>query len=203
MERFHRAPSRRRRLIFTLAAILLAATLGRAASPLDIPISNFGEINSNYYRGGQPDREGFAALKRFGIKSVIDLRNDPVRQEADWVRAAGMQYFNLPLSTSRPASAPETEYFLKLVNDEKNWPVYVHCKAGKHRTGEMTAVYRLTHDSWTADRAYQEMRRYKFYSFPFQGSLRDYVYAYFDKLRQALVISSPTQPASAATAAAR
>jgi len=181
-----------------LTAVLLAAVFARGASPLDIPIENFGEVDTHYYRGGQPDRAGFGALERFGIKTVIDLRNDAVRLEAEWVRGAGMQYFNLPLSTSRPASASETEYFLKLVNDGQNWPVFVHCRAGKHRTGEMTAIYRLTHDRWTADQAYQEMKRYKFYSFPFQGSLRDYVYAYYDRLRQALAAPVTAAAGSAA-----
>ena len=48
------------------------------------------------------------------------------------------------------------------MNDPANQPVYVHCQGGRHRTGIMTAVYRMTHDSWTADRAFDEMVHYQF-----------------------------------------
>ena len=39
--------------------------------------------------------------------------------------------------------------FLKIVNDPKNQPVYVHCVGGRHRTGVMTAIYRMTVDKWS------------------------------------------------------
>jgi tyrosine-protein phosphatase SIW14 len=48
------------------------------------------------------------------------------------------------------------------VNDPARQPVYVHCAAGRHRTGVMTAVYRMECDGWTADQAYTEMKQYKF-----------------------------------------
>lgn len=54
------------------------------------------------------------------------------------------------------------KYFLRLVNDPANGAVYVHCKGGRHRTGAMTAAYRLTHDGWTAEQAFEEMLRYDF-----------------------------------------
>jgi protein tyrosine/serine phosphatase len=73
-----------------------------------------------------------------------------------------MRYFNIPMKASRAATEEQTAYFLKLVNDPENWPVYVHCKGGRHRTGALTAVYRITRDGWTAEQAYDEMKRYDF-----------------------------------------
>jgi tyrosine-protein phosphatase SIW14 len=151
-----------------------------------VEIDNFGQINPHYYRGAQPDLDGYRQLKQLGVKAVINLRDDPMVEEARWADDHGMQYFNIPLSTKKPATAEETNYFLALVNDPQNWPVYVHCQGGKHRAGEMTAIYRIAHDSWTADQAYKEMKQYKFYSFPFQGSLRDYVYQYYDSFKRTL-----------------
>ena len=177
--------------IFMLAILTQPLQAG-SNNQFGVQIENFGQIDANYYRGAQPDRAGFMDLKQLGVKAVINLRNDPVREEAEWVRDRGMLYFHIPLSTSRPATAEQTEYFLELVNDPQNWPVYVHCKGGKHRAGEMTAIYRITHDLWTADQAYQEMKLYKFYSFPFQGPLRDYVYQYYDDFRQSLMAAKNT-----------
>src|SRR5512135_3613642 len=124
-------------------AILFAAALfdGAQASPAGIlpDIDNFGQINENYYRGGQPDRAGFDALKRLGVKTIIDLQEDGKKEEPQWARDAGLRYFNIPLSSTRPATPAQTAYFLKLVADPGNWPVYVHCAGGRHRTGAMTA----------------------------------------------------------------
>jgi protein tyrosine/serine phosphatase len=144
-----------------------------------IKISKFGQVNENYYRGGQPYALDCVQLKKLGIKTVIDLQKDGNFQEPSWVQNAGMQYIKIPLSSSHPATAEQTAYFLKVVNDPASWPVYVHCYGGRHRTGEMSAIYRITHDSWDADRAYQEMKKYGYYTFPNHGSLRDYVYSYY------------------------
>jgi len=46
-----------------------------------------------------------------------------------------------------------------MVNDPENQLVYVDCVGGRHRTGVMTAVYRMTRDGWTADQAFKEIRR--------------------------------------------
>jgi tyrosine-protein phosphatase SIW14 len=146
-------------------------------------IENFGKVNENYYRGSQPLAEGFMRLKKLGVKTVIDLRKDSEPEEPAEVRAAGMQYFNIPLKASRPATEEQTAYFLKLVNDPGNWPVYVHCKGGRHRTGALTAIYRITHDGWTADQAYREMKEYDFEHGFFGGpsAQKNYVYAFYER----------------------
>lgn len=165
-------------------------------------VTNFGQVNDNYFRGAQPDQKAIQRLDALGIKTVIDLQEQGVAAEPGWVQTAGMKYFNIPLSGSRPATEAQTARFLELVNDPQNWPVYVHCKVGKHRTGEMTGIYRINHDTWTADKAYDEMKKFGYYSFPNHGSLKEYVYKYYDTNRAALAAKTPAPAASAVVASA-
>jgi protein tyrosine/serine phosphatase len=62
--------------------------------------------------------------------------------------------------------------------------VYVHCVGGRHRTGVMTAVYRMIQDRWTADQAFQEMERYKFGADFLHPEFKKFVYG-FDVARYA------------------
>ena len=149
-------------------------------------IRNFGKVNDNYYRGSQPDAGQFRELKRLGVKTVIDLRKDKLEESSAWARAAGLNYINIPLTTKRAANDDQSNHFLKLVNDPANWPVYVHCKGGRHRTGQMTAIYRITQDRWTADQAYKEMQHYDFEdSFFYPRALKKYVFSYYERFSSA------------------
>lgn len=172
-----------------IALFLLALAAATTTAPARIPevpgvsIKNFGKVNDNYYRGSQPTEEEVAQLKRLGIRTVIDLRKDKVPEEAAWVKQAGMQYFNIPLKASVAATEEQTSQFLSLVNNSANWPVYIHCKGGRHRTGALTAIYRITRDGWTADRAYEEMKEYDFNSGIFGGPIaqKRFVYSFYDR----------------------
>jgi uncharacterized protein (TIGR01244 family) len=173
----------------TLAALVILFALSGAMIPAQqagtsaTGIKNFGKVNDNYYRGSQPMEADVAQLKKLGIKTVIDLRGDFVEKGPTWVRNAGMQYFNIPMKASRPATDEQVNYFLSLVNDPKNWPVYVHCKGGRHRTGALTAVYRITNDGWTADQAYKEMKEYDFEHGIFGGptAQKRFVYSFYER----------------------
>jgi len=68
--------------------------------------------------------------------------------------------------------------FMTIVVNPAHQPVYVDCAGGKHRTGVMTAVYRMEHDGWTVDQAYQETKRYKFGSIIWHPEFKDFVYHY-------------------------
>ncbi len=169
-----------------MVALVAGAPPARMAETPVVSIKNFGKINDHYYRGSQPTREQFEQLHRLGIKTVIDLRKDKVVAAADWVKGLGMQYFNIPLKASVPPTAEQTDYFLSLVNNPANWPVYIHCKGGRHRTGALTAVYRITKDGWTADQAFQEMESYEFNHGLFGGpmSQKKYVYSFYENYRR-------------------
>ena|SRR5688500_16298529 len=146
-----------------LAVLALTGVITSAQRVVTTPeIKNFGKVNDNYFRGSQPTQSQMAALKAMGVKTIIDLRRDYVPEARQWASELGLNYFNLPLKPSKPATAEQTEYFLRLVNNPANAPVYVHCKGGRHRTGAMTGVYRISHDGWTAQQAFDEMMKYEF-----------------------------------------
>lgn len=118
------------------AALLVTLVMGTAAwstAVEGVSIKNFGRVNDNYFRGSQPDPAQMAELGRMGVKTVIDVRNDRKKEAASWAETAGLKYFHIPLSTKKPATDEQIAYFLKLVDDPANWPVYVHCKGGRRR----------------------------------------------------------------------
>jgi len=167
------------------AVLMLAASASAEANKTalsSVRINNFGRMNDHYYRGAQPDREDYPTLAGIGVKTVIDLTKDGRSDERGLVERAGMKFYRIPLTTSDRPSEQAVTQFLKLVNDPQNWPVYVHCQGGRHRTGAMTAVYRMTQDGWTADRAYQEMKQYRFEGFPGHPELKQFAYDYYLKL---------------------
>jgi protein tyrosine/serine phosphatase len=126
-------------------------------------IDNFGIINNEYYRGAQPDQRDVQALAALGVKTVIDLTDDDGNpEESALVESAGMRFVKIPMDTRVAPTAEEIATFLAIVNDPQAQPVYVHCVGGRHRTGVMTAVYRMSQDGWTGERAFAEMKQYKY-----------------------------------------
>lgn len=118
-----------------------------------------------------------------GVKGVIDLTSDDsYPNEKSMVESAGMKYFHIPMNSHKPPTNSELSTFLNIVSTPDNQPVYVHCAAGKHRTGVMTAIYRINQSSWSADQAYEEMKKYKFGPSFFHPKLKEFVYDYHSSL---------------------
>ena len=155
-----------------------------------ITIGNFGEVTPTYYRGEQPEGAEYASLAAFGIKTVIDLQADGQSGEKGQVEKAGMQFHRIGMTTHTAPTKAQIAEFLKLVNDPANQPVYVHCAGGKHRTGVMTAIYRMTNDKWTPDQAFREMKQYKFGADFLHSEFKQFVYAF----RTEPTTASPTLP---------
>jgi tyrosine-protein phosphatase SIW14 len=185
-----------------LLALSLAApstaqlAVGGTAS--SVQIANFGQVDEGYYRGAQPKSRDYRDLAALGIRTVIDLTNDSETDAAEpgTVRHAGMKPFRIPMSTQSTPRPEDVDLFLRLVNDPANRPVFVHCVGGRHRTGAMTAVYRMTEDGWNADHAYEEMKKFRFEGFPGHATLRRFVFDYYTRLEHARNVRVPTVPAS-------
>jgi len=171
--------------VATLASPSFAQSIGARPAPVataaalsHIRIGNFGKINDNYFRGAQPNGNDYADLAALGVKTVIDLQKDGPSNEANFVQRAGMKFYRIGMTTTVAPTSAQIAQFFEIVNDPANQPVYVHCAGGRHRTGTMTALYRMTNDGWNADQAYSEMKNFHFEGFPDHPVLRTFVYAY-------------------------
>jgi protein tyrosine/serine phosphatase len=125
-------------------------------------LPNFHVVNARLYRGGQPRAGGLKKLAALGVKTVINLRDDDAREaeEEREARSLGLRYFNVPLSRTHRPDARQVDELFALMDAAGNQPVFVHCKRGADRTGALIAVYRVSHDGWTAERALEEAERY-------------------------------------------
>ncbi len=131
------------------------------------------------YRSGQLTVAGFReAVARYGIRTIINLQDeysDPdiavgyftqkTERETALCRQLGVRYVYIPpdLIPRRAVRAGEhpraIDRFLEVLDDSANYPVLIHCRAGLHRTGVMTAVYRMEYQGWTPQQALREVKR--------------------------------------------
>ncbi|OWK45446.1 hypothetical protein FRUB_01777 [Fimbriiglobus ruber] len=136
--------------------------------------------DGEFYRSGQLTASGFReAFRRYGIRTVINLQEEdrdpllpeqwqgkPTVSESDVCKASGVKYVSLDggaldepngFPGSRPAIIDE---FLAVLDDKVKYPhpVLIHCKAGLHRTGLLTAIYRMEYEECTKPAAIHEMR---------------------------------------------
>ena len=180
-----------------LLVAALASTAAASANLSQVRIDNFGQVNDDYYRGAQPEGRDYTDLATIGVKTLVNLTSDDADpSERAMAERAGMRYFQIPMTTHQPPSAAQLTEFMRIVNDPANQPVYVHCVGGRHRTGVMTAAYRMSEEGWTADRAFKEMKDFKFGADFLHSEFKDFVYDYQP---QHAVVAAAAQKAAAAT----
>ncbi len=164
-------------LVLAFVTVSLAKTHSDPAFS-NINIKNFGKMDDRFYRGAQPKEEDFKDLKALGIKTIVDLRDDPVGYERHAVEALGMRYINIPMSDSNYPKPEQIQAFLKVISDPATGTFFAHCAGGRHRTGVMGAVYRFNVNHWTYDQAYAEMKDYDFYTRFGHGDMKTFVEDY-------------------------
>ncbi|MCE9531765.1 MAG: dual specificity protein phosphatase family protein [Planctomycetes bacterium] len=155
-----------------------------------------------FYRCGQLTAAGFReAIERYGIRTVINLQDEdpdpilpesyyqskPKTLESEICRQGGAKYvmlsFDLPARSEAHLRPPKVvDNFLKILDDPKSHPVLLHCKAGLHRTGLLTAVYRMEYDNWPVAEAMRELRANGFGDVA-ATSANDYVYVFLEQYR--------------------
>jgi protein tyrosine/serine phosphatase len=149
-------------------------------------------VNSNLYRGGQPEIGGLEQLKKLGVKTIINLRDDDERARAEKAEAEsmGFRYFNIPFASFDRPSDKAVDEVLKLIDTQENSPLFIHCKRGSDRTGTVIAIYRIEHDGWDGEKAKAEAKRYGMGFW--QVGMKDYIHDYYDRKAQRGSDSSST-----------
>ena len=152
--------------------------VANSAAAAEVTIKNFGQMDDRFFRGAQPKADEYKELAALGIKTIIDLRDDPEAYEKREAEALGMRYVHLPMVAKRYPKAETVQEFLKLVDDPSTGKFFVHCAGGRHRTGVMGAVYRFNRYGWNFDQVYSEMKKYDFYTRWGHGDFKKFVEDY-------------------------
>lgn len=117
-------------------------------------LDNFYKVSDALYRGEQPTAEGFAQLKRVGIKTVVNLRDIETDDRVSVDNQISTEY--IPMRASNPKEEDVVK-FLRIVTDDTKTPVFIHCKRGADRTGFICAAYRVAVCGWSKQHAIDEM----------------------------------------------
>jgi protein tyrosine/serine phosphatase len=177
-------------------------------------------VPGKFYRSGQMTAPGLREIvARYGIRTVINLQHeapDPLLldhwmgrgeiRESQLCAELGVKYALitpdiLPPGNTLDMTPPAVEEFLKVMDDESNHPVLLHCKAGLHRTGRLTAVFRMEYMGWGAGEALREMRA-NGYGFYMTSEADPYVVQYVQNYRRradrpkSLAVAPPPRPLS-------
>lgn len=95
------------------------------------------------YLGGQPTREGFAALKALGVKTIVTMRHQaetPEFNEQVLVESLNMAFVRLPWAGEHELTDKLLDKYRTLLRSV-NTPTFVHCEIG-NRVGAVWLVFR-------------------------------------------------------------
>lgn len=141
---------------------------------------NFETITKNkvYKSGVIPPDQLERYIKKYHIKSVIDLRfpgtqdlknNPEIPSELTAEKNAiekikGVKYFNN--GSDQIPSQENLDAFFKIMDNEDNYPVLIHCYHGIGRAQLYSALYRIEYEGFTNEAARRKIRTIlKFSSF--------------------------------------
>lgn len=176
--------SRLRQAVSSVAVVLtlLCATAFAQDATNSTELPRFQQVSEKLYRSGQPRDGGLNRLRELGINTILNLRgrSTQTRAEEAEARALGFNYYNVALPNWGRPQETRVKRIMDLIAAPENGRVLIHCKDGVDRTGTIVAIYRMTHEGWTSDKALAEaerngMRRTQFW-------MRDYVEDYGDRI---------------------
>ena len=147
----HSLPSAAALFVSAFALALLGATPAAREEVRGVP--NFAVVSPVLSRGAQPTREGFGQLREQGIRTVVALRWEHSDDAA--LAGLGLNSYRLRAKQWHPENE-DVVRAMKVILTPEYQPVFVHCQAGKDRTGLVVAVYRILVDGWSVSDAIAE-----------------------------------------------
>jgi uncharacterized protein (TIGR01244 family) len=148
------------KMVKAITVLLLLATTSVTGRQEVQSIRNFIRVNDQFCTGAQPRLEHLERLKADGVKAIINLRPTSEHRAAEEEAKAkelGLRYFNIPVVFGEQKAEQATE-FLKITDDPKNRPAFIHCAAGI-RVGAFWMIRRVLRDGWKLEAAVEEAKK--------------------------------------------
>lgn len=134
------------------------------------PPRNFGVVSATgipaLYRGGQLRTcSELEYLRALGVKSILKLNDSGSHDSDEEGRATALGFRVLSLDFSvltigTAATCSRVREALAFLEDPDNAPVFVHCTAGKDRTGYIVGLYEKTSLGKPATEVLSELHHY-------------------------------------------
>lgn len=153
--------------------------IGEAKMPENFQVVAEGIL----WRGARPGTPNeYQWLIEKGVKTIVNLEfvyNDlgplerPLKQHSLRTREiAAINYAQIrerewDVVFDKKKAEDDVVRFIKLSKDDSKWPIYVHCREGKNRTGVAVAAYRVLVGNTAVAEAVEEMGRYRGFWFAY------------------------------------
>jgi tyrosine-protein phosphatase SIW14 len=149
-------------IISVVSSILIIDGVGSAgqrpadwAQPVtDLRIRNFYKVSNDVYRSAQPNVEAIKQLERFGIRSMLNLRER--HTDACDARGTKIRLYQVPIDPARINDEVIARALKVIAHADK--PILVHCWHGSDRTGAVIAMYRMVFMNWPREKAIDEFQ---------------------------------------------
>lgn len=175
-----------------LVVVMVLIGVGKYVYDMNIN-HNFETITENkvYKSGVIPPDEIADYVKKYNIKSIVDLRfpgtgddvNNPeipaeLTAEKDAVaKIPGVNYFNN--GSDQVPKQKNLDTFYKIMDDKDNYPVLIHCYHGVGRAEMYAALYKIEYENMDRDEARTSTRLLtKWSSFDLGKPKGDYLHTY-------------------------
>jgi Tyrosine phosphatase family len=132
----------------------------------DYPVPSYTyRISAVMARGERPGPQKLIDLcRRQGFRATVNLCAEMTSGDALLIGKAGLagelRTYHIPIVDMAPPKLAQVLELLDLLTGPRAPLTYVHCEAGKGRTGVMTACYRMAVMGWTAVDALTEARNF-------------------------------------------
>lgn len=159
---------------FVRNALVVAAIVGAAAYVVRFNVrDNVWPRNVGVVEAGVLVRSGRLTpaatdkvVREHGIRTIVDLgayieRPEESRVQELTARALGVRLVRLSLEGDGTGDPEQYAAALRVVMDEKAWPVLVHCAAGAQRTSGCVMLYRRLTRGTAFEESIVEAEEYK------------------------------------------
>ncbi|MBX6315785.1 MAG: tyrosine-protein phosphatase [Isosphaeraceae bacterium] len=142
-----------------LLFILIAFIVARWAT------GNFGTVEpGRIYRSGQPGADLTRTIRRYGIKTVLNLRGPNsaqswYRHELEATLAAGATHIDVPMASDQWLSRDQAQTLVDVL-ERAEPPLLIHCEWGAERTGLVAAMAVLLRPGATLEDAERQFSAY-------------------------------------------
>jgi tyrosine-protein phosphatase OCA1 len=130
-----------------------------------IPPQNFGMVETDLFRSGQPNELNFPFIEKLHLRTVINLAPDELPPALlTWLEEQRVELVHLgedvgKRSPWKPVSEEMVLEGLHVLLNPSSFPVLVMCNFGRHRTGTIIGCLRKL-QGWSLSSILEEYRRH-------------------------------------------